>query len=60
MQTLTQMQSRRSVPSCWTIATNEVIELACDLYRAGFGSLDKCLTEARAWIARRYRREVTR
>ena len=58
MRTVPQLRPRRSVRSRWTIAPDAVIELACDLYRAGFGSLDECFSEARAWIARRYRREV--
>ena len=60
MRTVPQLRPRRSVRSRWTIAPGEVIALACDLYRAGFGSLDECLSEARAWVARRYRREVRR
>jgi hypothetical protein len=60
VRTLAQLRARRAARSRWTIAPGEVIALACDLYRAGFGTLDDCLSEARAWIARRSRREASR
>ena len=60
MPTVQPFGQRGAFRSPWQIAAADVIELACDLYRAGFGTLDDCLTEARAWIARRARAESRR